>query len=133
MPIETCTNAPGVPVCEAELRWAVAHELALCPEDLVERRTRAGVVPEWREAAQARGRCDTPRMELRPFGEQDLGDIDELIADPDVLHLTRIPEPPPDGFARQWLDRYERGRRDGRGRSGRVSAHWPQRRPEPRR
>ena len=52
-------------------------------------------------------------MELRPFGEQDLGDIDELIADPDVLHLTRIPEPPPDGVARQWLERYERGRRDG--------------------
>jgi glycerol-3-phosphate dehydrogenase len=43
--------APGVPVSEAELRWAVAHELALTPEDLVERRTRAGLVPEWRETA----------------------------------------------------------------------------------
>jgi glycerol-3-phosphate dehydrogenase len=45
--------APGVPVCEAELRWAAAHELALTPSDLVDRRTRAGLVPEWREAALA--------------------------------------------------------------------------------
>jgi glycerol-3-phosphate dehydrogenase len=45
--------APGVPVCEAELCWAVEHELALTPEDLVDRRTRAGLVPEWREAAMA--------------------------------------------------------------------------------
>jgi glycerol-3-phosphate dehydrogenase len=43
--------APGVPVSEAELRWAVAHELALTAEDLLERRTRAALVPEWREAA----------------------------------------------------------------------------------
>jgi RimJ/RimL family protein N-acetyltransferase len=62
-------------------------------------------------------------MELRPFGEQDLGDIDELIADPDVLHLTRIPEPPPDGFARQWLDRYERGRRDGTAEAFVIEEH----------
>jgi glycerol-3-phosphate dehydrogenase len=45
--------APGVPVCEAELRWAVEHELALFPEDLADRRTRAGLVPEWREAVLA--------------------------------------------------------------------------------
>ena len=45
--------ASGVPVCEAELRWAVAHELALTPEDLADRRTRAGLVPEWREAVLA--------------------------------------------------------------------------------
>jgi RimJ/RimL family protein N-acetyltransferase len=52
-------------------------------------------------------------MELRPFSERHLGNIGELIADPEVLNFTRIPEPPPDGFARQWLDRYERGREDG--------------------
>jgi glycerol-3-phosphate dehydrogenase len=45
--------APGVPVCEAELRWAVAHELALTPEDLADRRTRAGLVPEWRDVVLA--------------------------------------------------------------------------------
>jgi glycerol-3-phosphate dehydrogenase len=43
--------APGVPVCRAELRFAVAHELALTPEDLLDRRTRVGLVPAWRAAA----------------------------------------------------------------------------------
>lgn len=52
-------------------------------------------------------------MEFRPFTEHDLGDIDQLISDPDVLSRTRIPEPPPPGFPRQWLARYERGREDG--------------------
>jgi glycerol-3-phosphate dehydrogenase len=42
--------APGVPVCRAELRYAVAHELALTAEDLLDRRTRVGLVPEWRAA-----------------------------------------------------------------------------------
>jgi glycerol-3-phosphate dehydrogenase len=45
--------APGVPVCGAELLWAEAHELALTPEDLLDRRTRAGLVPAWREAVTA--------------------------------------------------------------------------------
>jgi glycerol-3-phosphate dehydrogenase len=52
--------APGVPVCEAELRWAAAHELALTPEDLADRRTRAGLVPEWREAVMAAARATIP-------------------------------------------------------------------------
>ena len=45
--------ADGVPACGAELLWGVRHELALTPEDLVDRRTRAGLVPEWREAVAA--------------------------------------------------------------------------------
>ena len=45
--------APGVPVCAAELLWATRHELALNTSDLVDRRTRAGLVPEWREACVA--------------------------------------------------------------------------------
>ena len=52
--------APGVPVCEAELRWAAAHELALTPEDLADRRTRAGLVPEWREVVLAAARATIP-------------------------------------------------------------------------
>jgi glycerol-3-phosphate dehydrogenase len=40
----------GVPACGAELLWAVRHELALTPADLADRRTRAGLVPEWRAA-----------------------------------------------------------------------------------
>jgi glycerol-3-phosphate dehydrogenase len=45
--------APGVPVCGAELLWAAAHELALTDADLADRRTRAGLVPEWRAAVIA--------------------------------------------------------------------------------
>jgi glycerol-3-phosphate dehydrogenase len=45
--------APGVPVCAAELLWAARHELALTTDDLVDRRTRAGLVPGWRAAAVA--------------------------------------------------------------------------------
>jgi glycerol-3-phosphate dehydrogenase len=44
--------APGVPVLGVEILWAVAAEGALTVEDVVERRTRAGVVPEW--AAEVR-------------------------------------------------------------------------------
>jgi glycerol-3-phosphate dehydrogenase len=43
--------APGVPVSRAELRFAVAHELALTPEDLLDRRTRVGLVADQRAAA----------------------------------------------------------------------------------
>lgn len=45
--------APDVPVSHAELRFAVAHELALTAEDLLDRRTRLGFVPERRAAALA--------------------------------------------------------------------------------
>jgi glycerol-3-phosphate dehydrogenase len=44
---------PGVPACGAELLWAARHELALTAGDLVDRRTRAGLVPAWRAAALA--------------------------------------------------------------------------------
>ncbi len=40
---------PGV--CGADLLWGERHELALTPSDLVDRRVRAGLVPEWRVAA----------------------------------------------------------------------------------
>jgi RimJ/RimL family protein N-acetyltransferase len=52
-------------------------------------------------------------MELVPFTERHLGDIRELIADPTVLHFTRIPEPPAEDFPQLWLARYERGREEG--------------------
>jgi glycerol-3-phosphate dehydrogenase len=42
--------AAGVPWCAAELLWATRHELVLEPDDLADRRTRAGLVPAWREA-----------------------------------------------------------------------------------
>jgi glycerol-3-phosphate dehydrogenase len=52
---------PGVPACGAELLWAVRHELALTAEDLADRRTRAGLVPEWRAVV-----LDAARRLLEP-------------------------------------------------------------------
>jgi glycerol-3-phosphate dehydrogenase len=50
--------APGVPWCAAELLWAARHELVLDPDDLADRRTRAGLVPAWRDAVlDAAARC----------------------------------------------------------------------------
>ncbi|MEV3987610.1 glycerol-3-phosphate dehydrogenase/oxidase [Streptomyces sp. NPDC049837] len=51
---------PGHPVTVAELVWAVRHEGALDEADLLDRRTRIGVVPHDREAA-----LDTAREALR--------------------------------------------------------------------
>jgi glycerol-3-phosphate dehydrogenase len=45
--------APGVPVLGVELLWAVRAEGALTVEDVIERRTRAGLVPEWADAVRA--------------------------------------------------------------------------------
>ncbi|REE95175.1 glycerol-3-phosphate dehydrogenase/oxidase [Thermomonospora umbrina] len=45
------TVAPGLPVTGAELAWAVRHEGALDAADLLDRRTRIGLVPADREAA----------------------------------------------------------------------------------
>jgi glycerol-3-phosphate dehydrogenase len=58
--------APGVPVSEAELRWAHEHELALTPEDLADRRTRAGLVPEWRAAVLAAAHDTMPASSSVP-------------------------------------------------------------------
>jgi glycerol-3-phosphate dehydrogenase len=44
--------APGVPVLRVELEWARQAEGALTIEDVVERRTRAGLMPEWAEAVR---------------------------------------------------------------------------------
>ena len=49
-------------------------------------------------------------MELRPLAASDVDDVTELIADPTTLRYTRVPEPPPVGFAQGWYERYEQGR-----------------------
>jgi RimJ/RimL family protein N-acetyltransferase len=54
-----------------------------------------------------------PGVRLEPLDERWLGDVAALVADPDVLRFTRIPEPPPPGFEREWIESYERGRADG--------------------
>jgi len=43
--------AAGVPVTMAELLWGVTHEGALDADDLLDRRTRIGLVPADRELA----------------------------------------------------------------------------------
>jgi RimJ/RimL family protein N-acetyltransferase len=52
-------------------------------------------------------------LRLVPLGETHLDDVAALLTDAEVLRFTRIPEPPPSDFARQWLVRYEQGRRAG--------------------
>ena len=52
-------------------------------------------------------------VRLEPLDERWLDELGNLVADPDVRRFTRIPEPPPEGFARSWVAAYEAGRRDG--------------------
>ena len=52
-------------------------------------------------------------MRLEPFADEHLPSLDVLLDDPLSLRFTRIPEPPPPGFPRLWLDMYEEARRDG--------------------
>jgi RimJ/RimL family protein N-acetyltransferase len=50
---------------------------------------------------------------LEPFGERHLAGVEGMLADPELLRFTRVPEPAPPGFARTWLERYEEARREG--------------------
>jgi RimJ/RimL family protein N-acetyltransferase len=52
-------------------------------------------------------------VRFQPLDERWLDDVAELVADPHVRRFTRIPEPPPQDFARSWIDRDGEGRRDG--------------------
>lgn len=52
-------------------------------------------------------------IRLEPLGEQHLDALASLVDDPEVQRFTRVPVPPPPGFARVWLELYEAGRREG--------------------
>ena len=52
-------------------------------------------------------------IRLEAFAAEHLALFDELRDDPAVLRYTRLPANAPADFGRQWLDRYEQGRRDG--------------------
>lgn len=52
-------------------------------------------------------------LRLEPLDERWLEGVTELVADPEVLRFTRIPEPAPDDFAHSWIERYSAGRLDG--------------------
>ena len=43
--------APGVPVLQCEVDWAIAAEGAITPEDVADRRLRLDLVPAWRDAS----------------------------------------------------------------------------------
>lgn len=52
-------------------------------------------------------------VRLEPLDERFSADVAALVADPDVLRFTRIPEPPPAEFERGWIQSYVAGRREG--------------------
>jgi len=52
-------------------------------------------------------------MRLERLDQRHLGGVNALLDDADVLRFTRVPEPPPPGFARDWIARYESAREDG--------------------
>jgi RimJ/RimL family protein N-acetyltransferase len=52
-------------------------------------------------------------IRLVPLSTAHVGDLSEVIADPDSLRFTRIPEPPPVDFAATWVQRYVDGRETG--------------------
>ena len=52
-------------------------------------------------------------VHLELLGEAHLGAVGGMLSDPDVLRFTRVPDPTPADFPRQWLATYEAGRRDG--------------------
>jgi len=52
------------------------------------------------------------RVSLRLLGEDDLAFLSEVVSDASIRRFTRIPEPPPAGFAHMWFGAYEAGRAD---------------------
>jgi RimJ/RimL family protein N-acetyltransferase len=52
-------------------------------------------------------------VRLEQLDERWLDEVAELVADPEVRRFTRIPEPPPEGFAEGWIGSYQEARRDG--------------------
>ena len=54
-----------------------------------------------------------PSIRLVPLGEQHVPALSRALEDGEIVRNTRVPEPPPPGFAATWLARYEEGRRTG--------------------
>ncbi len=52
-------------------------------------------------------------VRLEPLTAAHVGTLDELTRDPAVQRFTSVPQPPPPGYAAEWLSRYVGGRRDG--------------------
>ena len=52
-------------------------------------------------------------LRLEPLTQRHVDDVAELIADPEVLRFTRVPEPPPPEFPGMWIGGYEQARLGG--------------------
>ena len=52
-------------------------------------------------------------IRLVPISEAHLPGLAQLLQDPEVVRNTRVPEPWPEGFERQWLQAYTEGVLDG--------------------
>jgi ribosomal-protein-alanine N-acetyltransferase len=52
-------------------------------------------------------------ISLEPLDARWRDDVHALVADPEVRHFTRIPEPPAADFADTWIASYEKARAEG--------------------
>jgi len=52
-------------------------------------------------------------ISLEKLSDKHLAGLASLIEDPDVIENTRVPDPAPPGFERDWLKAYEDGGADG--------------------
>lgn len=51
-------------------------------------------------------------LTLQPLDDRHLEGMEGIVADPEAVRFTRIPEPVPPGFAANWLSRYRVGQPD---------------------
>lgn len=52
-------------------------------------------------------------VRLEPLAERHLSDVASMFDDADILRYTRVPDPVPEGWEREWLEFYEEGRKAG--------------------
>ena len=65
-----------------------------------------------------RERIDQAAIGLEPLTQGWRTEVTALAADPFVRRFTRIPEPPPEGFAEDWIEGYVSARRESGSREG---------------
>jgi RimJ/RimL family protein N-acetyltransferase len=56
---------------------------------------------------------DMSELRLEPMTEAHLEDVEQLLADPEVLRFTRLPDPAVPGYSVQWYGRYQAARQKG--------------------
>jgi RimJ/RimL family protein N-acetyltransferase len=71
---------------------------------------RSAALRHYRGVSPSPSRVDTDSLRFEPLDRRWLDDVAALAADPHVRRFTRIPEPPPERFAEEWIDRYVSGR-----------------------